>query len=60
MDQLNYPKNQLDWLSTQVRGMAPNVASSISKSSGTTGENYSASPLAQLATGYNLYKGLTQ
>jgi len=59
MDQLNYPKNQLDWLSTQVRGMAPNVASSTSQTGGTTGASYSASPLSQLASGFSLYKGLT-
>lgn len=60
IDQLNYPKQQLDWLSTQVRGMAPNVASTQSQSGGTTGASYSASPLSQLASGYSLYKGLTQ
>jgi hypothetical protein len=53
-----YPKSQLDWLSTQVRGMAPNVASSTTQSGATTGASYSASPLQQLATGLSASAGL--
>lgn len=54
-----YPKQQLDWLSTQIRGMAP-ITPQITSTSGTTsGASYSASPLSQLAQGMSLYKGLT-
>lgn len=58
-NQINYPKQQLDWLSTQVRGMAPNVAQTQTNQGTTTGGTYSASPLMQLASGLSLYKGLT-
>jgi hypothetical protein len=56
----NYPKSQLDWLSTQVRGMAPNVASVQTQSGQTTGQSYSASPLQQLATGLSAGAGVTK
>lgn len=55
---LNYPKQQLDWLSTQVRGMAPITPISETKAGTTMGATYSASPLSQLATGLYTYKGL--
>jgi hypothetical protein len=55
-----YPKSQLDWLSTQVRGMAPNVQSATTRSGTTTGASYSASPLQQLATGLSAGAGLTK
>lgn len=54
-----YPKSQLDWLSTQVRGMAPNVQSATTQGTTTTGQTYSASPLQQLATGLSAGAGLT-
>ena len=54
-----YPKQQLDWLSTQIRGMAPITPQSITQSGTTNGASYSASPLSQLAQGLSLYKGLT-
>jgi bacterioferritin (cytochrome b1) len=54
-----YPKSQLDWLSTQVRGMAPNVQTSTGTSTQTTGQTYSASPLQQLATGLSASAGLS-
>jgi len=57
-NELNYPKQQLDWLSTQVRGMAPITPTSTTQSGSTTGATYSASPLSQLATGLYTYKGL--
>lgn len=53
-----YPKQQLDWLSTQVRGMAPITPTSTTQSGQTTGATYSPSPLSQLATGMYTYKGL--
>jgi hypothetical protein len=58
-NELNYPKQQLDWLSTQVRGMAPITPTSTTNSGGNTGATYSASPLSQIATGLSAYKGLS-
>ena len=55
-----YPKTQLDWLSTQVRGMAPNVQQVTSQSTQGTGQTYSASPLQQLATGLSAAAGLSR
>jgi len=57
MEQL-YPKQQLDFLSTQVRGMAPITPSITGGSNQTTGATYSASPLSQLATGLSSAAGL--
>ena len=54
-----YPKQQLDWLSTQIRGLAPITPQTVSANKSSTGETYSASPLSQLASGAALYKGLT-
>jgi hypothetical protein len=54
-----YPKQQLDWLSTQVRGMAPMVPTNTTQSTTSTGSTYSPSPLSQLASMYSLYKGAT-
>lgn len=59
LTELQYPKTQLDWLSTQVRGMAPNVQTSQTQSGTTTGATYSASPLQQLATGLAASVGLS-
>jgi hypothetical protein len=56
----NYPKSQLDWLSTQVRGMAPNVASVQTQSGQSTGQSYAPSPLQQLATGFSATAGLNK
>jgi len=54
-----YPKQQMDWLSTQVRGLAPITPQTQTQSSTTTGATYSPSPLSQLATGLYTYKGLS-
>lgn len=56
---VNYPKQQLDWLNTQIRGMAPSAGTSTTQAGTTTGATYSASPLSQIASGMALYKGLT-
>lgn len=53
-----YPKQQLDFLSTQVRGLAPITPQIQNQSSTTTGATYSPSPLSQLASGLYTYKGL--
>ena len=58
-DQQLYPQRQLDWLSTQVRGMAPITDRKTLTSGTTTGATYNLSPLSQLAAGYGTYKGLT-
>ena len=58
-EEQGYPKAQLDWLSTQIRGMAPSVPTSTSQSGGSTGQSYQPSPLSQMASAYSMYKGLT-
>jgi tellurite resistance protein len=61
---LNYPKQQMDWLSTQVRGLAPITPTTQTGSNTTVGGTYNASPLMQLATvagtGAGAYKLATQ
>jgi len=47
-----YPQQQLDWLSTQVRGMAPIIPPRTTQTGTTTGATYSPSPLQQFATAY--------
>lgn len=56
MQQLNYPKSQLDWLSTQVRGMAPNANTTTTQSK----TNLGLSPLSQIATGLSAGNGLAE
>jgi len=53
-----YPMQQLDWLNTQIRGMAPITPQITSRSSSETGGTYSASPLSQLASGLAVSRGL--
>ena len=52
-------RQQLDWLSTQIRGLAPITPQTVSESKTSQGVSYGASPLSQLVGGYGLYKGLT-
>ena len=59
LDEQLYPKQQMDWLNTQIRGMAPITPQTQTSSSTTTGATYNPSPLSQLATGLYTYKGLT-
>ena len=54
-----YPQQQLDWLNSQIKGIASNVPKMETINKSSTGDTYSASPLAQLASGVSLYKGLT-
>lgn len=54
-----YPKQQLDFLSTQIRGMAPITPQTVTQTGQTTGATYSPSPLSQLAAGVYTYKGLS-
>ena len=53
-----YPQQQMDWLSTQIRGMAPITPQTVTQTGQTTGATYSPSPLSQLASGVFAYKGL--
>ena len=53
-----YPQQQLDFLGTQVRGMAPITDKRTTVSGQTTGATYNNSPLSQLAAGFATYKGL--
>ena len=53
-----YPRQQMDWLSTQVRGLAPITPQTTTQSGGSTGATYSASPLSQLAAATYTAKGL--
>jgi hypothetical protein len=55
----NYLKNQADWLSTQVRGMAPMVPTSTTGTGSSTGATYAPSGLSQLATALYAGKGLS-
>ena len=58
LDQQRYPQQQMDWLSTQVRGMAPITPTRSSTSSTSTGSTYNPSPLSQLGAGFATYRGL--
>ena len=53
-----YPKQQLDWYMTQIKGMAPITPTSTSATRSSTGEVYAPSPLSTLATGLYTGKGL--
>lgn len=53
-----YPKQQLDWLNTQVRGMAPITPQTTTTTNTTTGATYSPSALSQIATAYYTGKAL--
>jgi hypothetical protein len=55
-----YPKQQMDWLSTQIRGMAPITPQTTNQYGSSSGATYSASPLSQLAAGLALYKGVSK
>ena len=55
----NYPQAQMDWLSAQIRGLAPYGDTKASTSAQSTGATYGQSPLSQLAAGYSTYRGVT-
>ena len=55
----NYPQAQMDWLSAQIRGLAPYGDTKTSTSAQSTGATYGQSPLSQLAAGYSTYRGVT-
>lgn len=56
--QQQYPRTTADWLSTQVRGMAPLAPTTATTSGTSTGATYSASPLSQIASGLSAGAGL--
>jgi len=58
MDKKLYGQRQMDWLGTQVRGMAPLTDRRTLTSGSTTGATYNPSPLSQVATGLATYKGI--
>ena len=47
-----YPKQQADWLSTQIRGLAPITPQTQTQAGTTTGATYSPSPLSQISSGF--------
>ena len=53
-----YRRQQLDWLSTQIRGLAPITPQTVSESKTTQGASYGLSPLQQLVGGFGLAKGV--
>jgi hypothetical protein len=53
-----YPQQQLNFLSSQIRGLAPTVPTTTAQSSTGTGQTYSASPLSQLASALAAGTGL--
>jgi len=56
----DYPKNQLDWMNAQIRGLPANTIPTITTSqTNTSGQTYAPSVLQQLASGAALVKGLT-
>jgi hypothetical protein len=59
MNEQLYPRQQADFLSTQIRGMAPITPQTTTQSGGSTGATYSASPLSQLAAATYTAKGLS-
>lgn len=58
LTQQAYPKTQLDWLSTQVRGLTPLSGGTTASSTTNTGQTYSPSGFQQLAAGFSMAKGL--
>ena len=58
LDQQMYPMQQADFLSTQLRGLAPITPSRTTQSGTSQCATYSASPLSQIAAGLATYKGL--
>lgn len=53
-----YPRQQMDWLSTQIRGMQPVTPQAQTSTRSSTGEVYAPSPLSTLATGLYTGRGL--
>lgn len=58
MQEQLYPRQQLDWLSTQIRGMSPITPQVNTVTQNATGLNYAPSGLSQLAYGMAAGAGL--
>jgi len=56
---LEYARNNIDLLNTQIKGLAPIAPMSNRTVESGTGQTYSPSPLSTIGTGYNIYKGVT-
>ncbi len=56
----NYNRGQLDWLNNQIRGIAPIVPGSATRTETSSGgpNGYGQSGLQNLATAYSAYKGI--
>jgi hypothetical protein len=57
---LDYARNNIDFLNTQIKGLQPITPMSNTTIGSTTGQTYSPSPLATAASAYNTVKGVTQ
>ena len=56
---LEYARSNLDFLNTQIKGLAPITPMSNTTIGSGTGQTYSPSPLSTIGSGYNIYKGMT-
>jgi len=56
---LDYARNNIDFLNTQIKGLQPITPMSNTTIGSTTGQTYSPSPLATAASAYNTVKGMT-
>jgi hypothetical protein len=57
---LEYARSNIDFLNTQIKGLAPIAPMSNRTVESGTGQTYSPSPLATAASAYNTVKGVTQ
>ena len=58
LDQQNFAREQADFLSSQIRGLAPVAPKRTTTQGQSMGQTYSPSPLSQIAAGLATYKGL--
>jgi hypothetical protein len=58
LDQQNFARDQADFLSSQIRGLAPVAPKRTTSMGQSQGQTYSPSPLSQIAAGLATYKGL--
>ena len=56
---LEYARNNIDFLNTQIKGLAPITPMSNTTIGSGTGQTYSPSPLSTTASLYNMGKGMT-
>ena len=58
LDQQNFAREQADFLSSQIRGLAPVAPKRTTSMGQSQGQTYTPSPLSQIAAGLATYKGL--